>query len=51
MVNNASVTFALRRLYDARTMPKSPFMCGPCAHRTDLQASWPLRFCLTLHND
>ena len=21
----------------------------PCDHRTDLQASWPLRFCLTPH--
>ena len=23
----------------------------PCDHRTDLRASWPLRFCLTPHND
>ena len=23
----------------------------PCDHRRDLRASWPLRFCLTLHND
>ena len=23
----------------------------PCDHRTDLCASWPLRFCLTPHND
>ena len=23
----------------------------PCDHRTDLWASWPLRFCLTPHSD
>ena len=23
----------------------------PCDHRTDLRATWPLRFCLTQHND
>ena len=23
----------------------------PCHHRTDLRASWPLRFCLTPQND
>ena len=50
---NASVRFALRRVYVAPTMSKSP--CGirrrPCDHRTDLRASWPLRFCLTPHND
>ena len=23
----------------------------PCDHRTDLRASWPLRFCLAPHND
>ena len=23
----------------------------PCDHRTDLRALWPLRFCLTPHND
>ena len=23
----------------------------PCDHHTDLHASWPLRFCLTPHND
>ena len=23
----------------------------PCDHPTDLLASWPLRFCITLHND
>ena len=22
-----------------------------CDHRADLRASWPLRFCLTLHNE
>ena len=23
----------------------------PCYHPTDLRASWPLRFCITPHND
>ena len=27
-VSYASVTFALRRVYDVRTMSKSPFPCG-----------------------
>ena len=45
--------------YDEYTMPlRCPNHCfcaasagTPCDHRTDLQASWPLRFCLTPHDD
>ena len=49
----ASVTFALRQVYDACKMSKSPFPCG--LRRETLRSSygftWPLRFCLTPHND
>ena len=34
----ASVTFALRRVYDARTMSKSPFPCG--LRRQTLRSSY-----------
>ena len=34
----ASVTFALRRVYDARTMSKSPFPCG--LRRVTLRSSY-----------
>ena len=45
--------------YDEYTMPvRCPNHCfrvasvgRPYHHRTDLRASWPLRFCLTPHND
>ena len=45
--------------YDESTMsvrcPNHRFRAAsagrPCDHRTDLRASWPLRFCLTPHND
>ena len=44
--------------YDEYTMPvrcpiyrfRAAPAWGPCDHRTDLRASWPLRFCLTPHN-
>ena len=44
---------------DEYTMPvRCPNHCfraasagRPCDHRTDLRASWRLRFCLTPHND
>ena len=44
---------------DEYTMPvrcpnhrfRAAFAGRPCDHRTDLRASWPLRFCLTPHND
>ena len=43
--------------YDEYTMPvgcpnycfRAAFAGRPCDHRTDLRASWPLRFCLTPH--
>ena len=45
--------------YDEYTMPvRYPNNCfraasagRACGHHTDLRASWPLRFCLTPHND
>ena len=45
--------------YDEYTMPvrfpnhrfRTASAGRPCDHRTDLRASWPLRFCLTPHND
>ena len=45
--------------YDEYTMPvrcpnhrfRAASAGRPCDHRTDLRASWPLRFCLTPHND
>ena len=45
--------------YDESTMPvrcpnhrfRAASAGRPCDHRTDLRASWPLRFCLTPHND
>ena len=37
-IGNASVTFALRRVYDARTMSKSPFPCG--LRRETLRSSY-----------
>ena len=40
MLINASVTFALRRVYDVRTMSKSPFPCG--LRRVTLRSSWGL---------
>ena len=44
--------------YDEYTMPvrcPNHRFCAasagrPCDYRTDLRASWPLRFCLTPHN-
>ena len=49
----------LRLPYDEYTMPvrcpnhrfRAASAGRPCDHRTDLRASWPLRFCLTPHND
>ena len=38
MVSYASVTFALRRVYVARTMSKSPFPCG--LRRETLRSSY-----------
>ena len=45
--------------YDEYTMPvrcpnhrfRAASAGRPCDHRTVLRASWPLRFCLTPHND
>ena len=45
--------------YDEYTMPircpnhrfRATSAGRPCDHRTDLRASWPLRFCLTPHKD
>ena len=45
--------------YDEYTMPvrcpnyrfRAASAGRPCDHSTDLRASWPLRFCLTPHND
>ena len=45
--------------YDEYTMPvrcqnhcfRAASAVRPCNFRTDLRASWPLRFCLTPHND
>ena len=45
--------------YDKYTMPvrcpnhrfRTASAGRPCDHRTDLRASWPLRLCLTPHND
>ena len=45
--------------YDEYTMPvrcpnphfRAASAGRPCDHRTDLRASWPLRFCFTPHND
>ena len=45
--------------YDEYTMPvrcpnhrfRAASAGRPCDHRTDLRASWPLRFCLTPLND
>ena len=55
MVINAWVTFALRRVYEPVRCPKHRLRASsagrPCDHRTDLRASWPLRFCLTPHID
>ena len=49
----------LHLLYDEYTMPvgcpnhhfRAASAGRPFDHRTDLRASWPLRFCLTPHND
>ena len=54
-----SVMPRLHLPYDEYTMPircpnhrfRAVSAGKPCDHRTDLRASWPLRFCLTPHND
>ena len=55
--DRANVMPRLHLPYEEYTMPlrcrNQHFLAAsgrPCYHRTDLRASWPLRFCLTPHN-
>ena len=58
-INNIRLMPWLHLPYDEYTMPvrctnhrfRAASAGRPCDHRTDLRASWPLRFCLPPHND
>ena len=58
-INYLNIMPRLHLRYDEYTMPvrcpnhrfRVASTGRPCDHHTDLRASWPLRFCLTPHND